>query len=296
MNHRISPASILGVAVVLVWPWVDVRAQQPQTAATTPAVNIDLKDGRVVPATALVMQGDVLLATQQVGTGTGQIGYALATIERVEFPDPPQIAATETLLEQNKAADALSRVDPILSYYAPFKAVPGNWWLDAALAKLDVLAALKREREFDLLLNEISRLPNNPQYGDSIRVRAAESSLRQGQPDKATPIFDDLIRTGTNADGLARAWVGKGQVALAARDYDSALLAFLRVPIFYPNDRAVMPVALLGSGQAFVGIDNLAKAQEVLKQLISDYPQSAEAARAKLELQKADPSSAKPAS
>ena len=277
---------LLGVAGWLAGPPC-ARAQQstpPPKAAY--GINLDLNDGRQIAATGFRLEGDTLLATQRVEAGTGEIGYPLAAVKKVEFPNPGQLATAANLLAAGKAADALTQIDPIVAYYSPLKSVPGNWWLPAALVKIDALVALRRERESDSLLGELSQAPNNPAAAEAARVRTAESLVRRGNVRQAQPIFDDLVRTSTNPDVLARAWEGKGQILLSEHDYEPALLACLHVPVFYPDNHLAMRPALLNSGRAFAGIDNRDRARESFQHLISDYPFSPEASEAKSELQK----------
>ena len=109
---------------------------------------------------------------------------------------------------------------------------------------------------------------------------------RQGNAEKADQTFDELIKTSSDDDTLARAWIGKGRILLDKRDFEPALLAYLHVPVFYPGNRRRLSDALLGSGQAFTGIDNRDKAKETFQQIINEDPASADAATAKAELQK----------
>jgi TolA-binding protein len=85
---------------------------------------------------------------------------------------------------------------------------------------------------------------------------------------------------------LADAWVTKGNILLAKKEWDGALLAFLRVPVLYRQEKLFMPPALLGSARAYRRLDDIDRAKKSLQDLISAFPKSAEAAVAQSELQK----------
>lgn len=73
---------------------------------------------------------------------------------------------------------------------------------------------------------------------------------------------------------------------LASKDWDSALLAYLHVPVFYPDQTALMPQVLLGSARAYAGLEDKADAVKTLNELNRRFPASSEAAEAKIDLQK----------
>jgi TolA-binding protein len=265
-------------------------AQQPSPPPKAAGVDVILKDGRQISATGFRLDGSTLMVTSPTGNTTGEFGYPLNTVADVEFPQPAQLSSAADLLAQQKAADALARIDPIVAYYGPLRNVPGNWWLPAALIKSDSLALLKRDAELATLLGEIARLPANPAAAEAVRLRTAETLLRHGEPDKAEPAFDELIGSSTDNAVLARAWVGKGAALAARGDFDAALLAYLRVPVLYPQDRGELPGALLGAGRAFAGLENRDLASQTFQKIVSSYPSTSEATLAKAELGKMDAS------
>ena len=265
---------------------VTVHGQAPIPAAGPAGVTINLKEGKPVVTTRLRRIDGKVMATQQIGAGTGEIGYPAAAIARIDFPEPPQIKTAADLLAQGKADTALAQIDPIVSYYAPFKDLPGNWWPQSVRIRLNALVALKRDADASALVDEIVKSSNDPEAASSARVLMAGSLVRKGDPEKAAAVCDEVLKASNDPDTLALAWVTKGRANLALKDCDSALLAFLRVPVFYPDQTSLMPQALLGSGRAYAGLADKENAEKTFNELISRFPSSAEAADAKNDLQK----------
>lgn len=277
-------------------------AAQP-AAASTPApapstgpvpvpfvgsVNINLKDGKTVSTNSLRRSGDNVMATVQIGAGAGEVGYPVATIAKIDFPEPPQLRIGTDMISQGNVAGAITQLDQIIAYYAPFKDVPGNWWSQASLIKVNALMALGRERDAEALISDLAKGSGDPEAARAARVQMAANWARKGDFEKASPVFDEVIKESKSPETLAQAWLNKGHALLAAQQFDPALMAYLRVPVFYPEQRLILPQAMLGAGRAFAGIGDGQKARETLNELISGFPASPEAAAAKTELQKLD--------
>lgn len=250
------------------------------------AQTILLKDGKSVVATKLRRSEGNVMATVQVGTGTGEIGYAVATIAKIDFPEPSQLKTAADLMAQGKAKDALFQIEPLVVYYAPFRDVPGNWWTPAVRVKLEALVALKRDADAAALVDDIVKNAADPEAARAARVLVAASQARKGQYEKAISTCDDVIKSGNDPGTLAQAWVTKGRSHLALKDWDSALLAYLHVPVFYPEQTRLLPQVLLGSAKAYKGMEDLPNAEKTLNELVAQYPASAEATEAKNDLKK----------
>jgi tetratricopeptide (TPR) repeat protein len=255
-------------------------------AQTAPGIVIDLKNGKTVSASALRRSGDKVMATVQVGSGSGEIGYDADAIAKIEFPEPPQISATADFLLHGKNVEALVQIGPVVTYYAPFKDIPGNWWAPAANLKLKVLLALKKDDDAEMLVREIAGASTDPDVVLSARVQMAAGWARKGQNEKAMAVFDEAIKQGGSDETLALAWLNKGQSLSATKEWDGALLAYLHVPVLYPEQKLLMPQALLGSARAYRQLGDKANAEKSCNEIIKTFSTTPEAAAAKSELQK----------
>jgi tol-pal system protein YbgF len=79
----------------------------------------------------------------------------------------------------------------------------------------------------------------------------------------------------------AQYWIGECYYAL--RDFDQAIVEFDAVRSKYPQGEKV-PAALLKQGYAFAELGEKVNARLVLQELVEKYPQSQEAAKAKIRL------------
>ena len=245
-----------------------------------------LQSGEKIEAQSVRREKDMVMAKVQVGTGSGEVGYHLAQIAKIEFPEPAALKTASTLLSQGQAQKALATIDSVVAYYAQFKEIAGSWWSQAALVKVSILAALQREADAETLATEIGKATTDPDAARGAQLRLLSAFIRKGKFDKAIAICDAAIKESNDRGTLANAWVGKGDALLAQKNADEALLAYLHVPIFYYDESTMVPSAILGSGRSYRRLDDKVNAKKAFNEVITNFPKSAEAAAAQSELHK----------
>lgn len=247
---------------------------------------ISLKTGQKVDTQGVRREGDLIMGKVQVGTGSGEIGYHLSQIAKIDFPEPRGLKSAADLMTQGQPQKAFAEIEPVVSFYQGFKEVPGSWWAQAALIKVSVLAALQREAEAESLAADIQKSVTDPETARGAQVRLAAGLIKKRQFEKVIAICDAAIKESADAQIVANAWLNKGDALFAQKEWDAALLAYLHVPIFYSDEKLVMPAALLGSGKASARLDDKVQATRSFNDLIAAFPKSAQAAVAQSELQK----------
>ena len=228
----------------------------------------------------------MIMGKVQVGTGTGEVGYHIPQIAKVEFPEPAALKNASGFLVQGQPDKALAEITPVVTYYSPFKDVPGNWWAQAALIKVSVLAAQQKEKEAEALASEIEKSAKDPDMARAAQLRLVNALIRKSDYDKAVAICDAALKNSTDPTTLATAWIAKGDALFAQKIWDDALIAYLHVPIFYSDQKIFQPAALLGSGKTYRRLNDIDRAKKSFNELISTFPQSAEANAAQTELKK----------
>jgi len=251
-----------------------------------PAQNILLKTGQTIATKGVRRSGDMVMGKVQVGASSGEVGYQVATIARIDFPEPPQLKTTEALLAQGESQKALADIGPVVKYYEPFRDVPGNWWAQAALLEVSALGGMQLDREAEALGEEIRKRATDPETARAAQLELIPGLMRTENFERAIQLCDAVIKDSTKPEVLAEAWIRRGDALLAQRQWDGAVLAYLHVPVFYEDEKRWMPQALLGSARAFRGLEDLERAKKSLNDLTAQYPKSAQAEMARAELQK----------
>ena len=145
---------------------------------------------------------------------------------------------------------------------------------------------MQLDKEAEALGEEIRRNATDPETARAAQLQLVPGLVRNEKFDQALQLCDNVIKDSAKPVVLAEAWVRKGDVFLAQRQWDSALLAYLHIPVFYPEEKLSMPPALLGSARAFRGLDDLERAKKSLADLTTEFPKSPQAEMAQAELKK----------
>jgi len=114
--------------------------------------------------------------------------------------------------------------------------------------------------------------------------REGLSLVRQGQCGQAVPKLRDFIRKNPKSDFADNAQYWIGACYYGQRDYSRAIVEFNDLVLKYPKGDKVPP-ALLTMADAFADSGDKIDARLVLQKLISQYPQTEEAGRARQKLQ-----------
>ena len=258
------------------------------------AQSLVLRDGTNVPVARLRRDGQTIMNA----VSAGEVGYPVANIARLDFPEPPQIAAAGELLAQGKVAEANKELDPIVNFYAPLRDIPGNYWVAAARLKANALLELRREADARALLAQLAAQTLDKPAADLARLRlVAGFPVPPGQEGPALAACDAIITAGSSTprDVDAEAWLLKGKLLLGRKEYQPALLAYLHLPTLYYDQRRLLPAALLGSARAYLGLKDEPRARRAFADLQTEFPGTAENAAAKTELQALDDANKKAA-
>ena len=273
-SSRAALFPLLGLALVVV------------LAPSAQAQTILLKTGQAIETKGARRSGDMVMIKVRVGASSGEVGYRASTIAKIDFREPLQLKTTAAFLSQGQAEKALAEIEPIVKSYEPFRDIPGNWWATAALLKVSALSGMQLDKEAEKLGDEIRKNVIDPETARAAQLQLVAGLVRKDEYDKALQLCDNVIKESTKAEVLAEAWVDKGDVFLAQRQWDAAALAYLHVPVFYQEEKRWMPPALLGSARAFRSLEDLEEARRSLNDLTAGYPKSAQAEIAQTELQK----------
>lgn len=254
--------------------------------------NIILKDGKVIAAKALRRQGDSVFATidlpiTEVGKPpkTAEIGHPVDQIEKIEFAEPPFLKTAPDMIAEGSSAKALEELEPLLKFFDDYKEIAGSFWIELALIKVQALVSLQREAEAEPLARQVSKLTKDAETVRAANAQIAACLLRRGQPGQALELSNSVLRDAKGDATLATAAVTKGLCLLDRKDWEGALLAFLAVPVFHPDQKILVAPSMLGAGRSYFGIEDFKRAKDTLNELIKSYPNTPEALQAKNELE-----------
>ena len=252
------------------------------------AQSILLKNGSTVPTNGLVRNGDMLMVSVRTSNGgQGQVGYQVDDVAELNLPAPDILKYANQQVSNGDFAHALAQIDPVVAYQKTIRDIPGNWWAKSALVEVYALLGLNRTADATALVTEISNYSKDPEILVAAKLQIALTT-KFDDPTQALTAYDSIIGQSSNPQTLSRAWIAEGDIHMDQREFDDALMNYLTVTVFYPQDNPLLPKALWRSGQAYAKLKDLINATKTYQKLVSDFPDSPEAALAKAELLKKD--------
>jgi tetratricopeptide (TPR) repeat protein len=274
---------MIRLAVILTLALAAVAsAQMPMT--------ILLKDGKKVVSKSLRRSGDTIMATNPAVDAAapvqGEVGYPLGQIDKIEFPEPAALKSAAALLASGRASEALSQSESAFTYFAGFRDAPGSFWGDLALLRIGALVALNRDADAEPLARQVAGDATNPETIRGAQAHLAGIAGRRGDHAKAIEICEQVLKEGSRPDVMATAAINKAHSHQALKQWDAAVLAYLNIPVFYPEQKTYVPTYLLGAAQCYFELSDLPRAKDALNELLKTYPAVPEAGTAKQELEK----------
>jgi tetratricopeptide (TPR) repeat protein len=254
--------------------------------SSAPAQTLLLKNGNSVPANELVRNGDMIMVAVKTSTGgTGRVGYHISDVAELNLPVPDALKYAAEHVANGDFAHALAQIGPVVAYQKTIRDIPGNWWAKSALLEVSALIGLNRSADATALVTEISDFSKDPEILVSAKLQIALTT-KFDDPQQALAAYDAIISQSSDPGTLSRAWIAEGDIHFAQHEFDEALLAYLTVTVFYPEHNPLIPKALWDSGQSYAKLKDATNATKTYQALISNYPDSPEAALAKAELLK----------
>lgn len=243
------------------------------------ALTVILKDGSSISADALTPQG----ATFSIKPAGGAARVITAAqIERLEMDPPPLLAEVETAYIADDMTRTLTALGKLKAELDPLKNIDGGreWWTEGEFLRAYVLLRQKRYADVQASMKEIAA-KGSPTEKRRAQVYLAHLTALNGDPHKGLSELKALILEARDTETLADAWLFTGQHYAATNQPTDALLAFLRVPVFYPERKLALAAARLGAARCFMALEDHAAARSVLKELIASQGTSAEGKEAK---------------
>lgn len=264
--------------------------------------SIVLKDGSKLGPDQFKIEGGKVMKLVKIGEQTSKAALPMNSVARLEWPASEELSSGTKLMAEGKTAEAMEVLKKGMDFFEPLKDVPGNWYGDLSFAYVEALA------QSGAVADVVKALPG---------LKALKLSDAQKLKLKIIQLNMDR-QTGTNADTVvgqaqnilsetddssvgASLWTIIGDVYFKQKLWEKALLAYLRVPVFYGTQVQKVPEAEFASAQCLAKMRRFEDAQSYYKRLVETYPGSTVAEKAAKEnaaingLKNEDETTAKPA-
>ncbi len=224
-----------------------------------------LSEGTVLEASETTLRNGVLVHVAQVDGGGGVVErtFKLEEVVRLDWPEPGGLGEARRLLAAREPSAALLVLEPILKQFAPFAKIAGSWWPTIARLRLQVLQESGVVAKIEQAARELAALSTEPEAVGEAKLALTELEVRAGRARLAEAMLESILSDPVPAAVRARAWLLRGDIAMADKRYEAAVEAYLRIPVFHGAYDHLVPAALLAGERAFRAWGDVAQAERL---------------------------------
>lgn len=236
---------------------------------------IVLKGGDRIFSNEITIDNGKIVRTIQIGENKSVVTIDKKSIESLEWPYPAELTESADLLAKGKTEDAIAILKKGRDYFENFQDIEGNWYMDIYFAYIE---ALNQGGKFDDVVKALPALRAlKLSDAQKMRLRILQLDIeRQTTSDYVSIIGEAqsiLKETDDSAIG-ASLWAIIADVHSRKKDWEKALLAYLRIPVFYGTQVQRVPDAELNAAKVLIKMQRYEDATAFLARIIDSYPGS----------------------
>jgi tetratricopeptide (TPR) repeat protein len=236
---------------------------------------IVLKGGDRVFSSEFSIQNGKIVRTIKIGENTATSIIDKKNIDSLEWPYPAELTESADLLSKGKTEEAIAVLKKGRDFFENFEGIEGNWFVDTYFAYIE---ALNQGGKFDDVVKSLPSLRAlKLTDAQKMRLRIIQLDIeRQTTSDYAAIILEAqsiLKETDDSAIG-ASLWAIIADVHTRKKEWEKALLAYLRIPVFYGTQMQRVPEAELNAAKTLIKMKRYEDAGSFLARIIESYPGS----------------------
>ncbi|SKB03063.1 hypothetical protein SAMN02745166_03755 [Prosthecobacter debontii] len=237
---------------------------------------IVLKDGTRVPENEFKLDGDKILRTLNIGGNTATTVLPWQNVAYLEWPEPAELLEAKDLMAQAKFDEAVALLKKSLDFFQKFEKIEGNWYQPIFFAYVETLSQAGKFEETIKLLPQLRALPLTD--AQKMTLRIIQLDIDRQTSTEYTSILAEaegiLKDTDDSAVGAA-IWMIIADIHAKKKEWEKALMAYLRIPVFFGTQMQRVPEAELKAGQMLVKMKRYEDAHAIFTRLVEGYKGSA---------------------
>ncbi len=240
-----------------------------------------LKGGDRIFSNEITIQNGKIIRTIQIGDNKSVVTIDKKSIDSLEWPYPAELTESADLLAKGKTEEAIAVLKKGRDFFENFEGIEGNWYVDIYFAYIE---ALNQGGKFDDVVKALPALRAlKLTDAQKMRLRIIQLDIeRQTTSDYASIVVEaqGILKETDDSAISASLWTIIADVYARKKDWEKALLAYLRIPVFYGTQIQKVPDAELHAADMLVKMKRYEDANAFLARIIESYPgsQVAEAA------------------
>ncbi|HEY1051243.1 MAG TPA: tetratricopeptide repeat protein [Prosthecobacter sp.] len=234
-----------------------------------------LKGGdRVFSSEFSIDQGKIVRVIK-IGEQTAKSVIDKKNIDMLEWPYPAELTEAADLQAKGKTDEAIAVLKKGRDFFENFEGIEGNWYLDTYFAYVE---ALNQGGKFDEVVKALPALRAlKLTDAQKMRLRIIQLDIeRQTSSDYLSIITEAqsiMKETDDSAIG-ASLWAIIADVHTRKKEWEKALLAYLRIPVFFGTQMQRVPEAELNAAKTLIKMKRYEDANSFLARIVESYPGS----------------------
>lgn len=234
-----------------------------------------LKGGDRVFSSEFSIEGGKIVRTIKIGEQTAKSNIDKKNIDMLEWPYPAELTEAADLQAKGKTDEAIAVLKKGRDFFENFEGIEGNWYLDVYFAYVE---ALNQGGKFDDVVKSLPALRAlKLTDAQKMRLRIIQLDIeRQTSSDYLSIITEAqsiMKETDDSAIG-ASLWAIIADVHTRKKEWEKALMAYLRIPVFYGTQIQRVPEAELNAAKTLIKMKRYEDANSFLARIIESYPGS----------------------
>lgn len=230
------------------------------------------------------IQGGKVMKIVKVGNNVATSELQMTSVLRIEWPEPEELTKGQALLAAGKGDEALTLLKQGRDFFEPFKDIPGNHFAELSFAYVEALGAAGKFEDSVKAMPGLRLLKLSDAQKLKLKILQLNIDRQTSSDYKDIIAQAQNILTDTDDSAVgASLWLIQGDVYFKQKEWEKALFAYLRVPVFYGTQVQRVPEAELNSARCLSKMLRYEDATTYYKRLIETYPGSNVAETAKTE-------------
>lgn len=237
-----------------------------------------LKDGtRVSDSDFRVENGQIKRTIKLQGDKTAESTVQASQIMQLDWPYPAELTEARSLMAQGKSGEALEALVKGKAFFEPFKDIKGGdvWYRDLFFTYVETLVQAGKFEEAVKLLPEVQIMPLTDEQ--KTRLKIVRLDIERQTTSNYVSILAQAQNILSETDDLAicaAVWSIIGDIHTKQKEYEKALMAYLRIPVFYGTQMQRVPEAELNAARSLVKMKRYEDATKFFTRLAETYPGS----------------------
>ena len=247
---------------------------------------IIIKDGSRIPQSEFTVEGGKIIRTIAIGdnkTATTQLPKQ--NVASLDWTDVGELSEARTMMSQGKSEEALAILAKAREFFATFEDLPGTPYVEVFFTYVETLSQAGKFEDTIKLIPQLKALKLSDSQKMKLRIIQLDID-RQTSSEYASILAEaESILSETDDSSVgASIWGIIADIHSRKKEWEKALMAYLRIPVFYGTQMQRVPDAEYKAGQMLAKMKRFEDAQATFKRLIESYPGSAVATEATKEL------------